>query len=154
MRRKADRDLMLRLQELSAGREHHGGGASEEIHRLRRHAIRHNCQAVIRLQMGFSSGGSDTWSVEAFKVKGRILDLSKGGASLFTQDSFQTGQELLITIILKDSTEIDVKALVRWIKSVPEHHGYASGIQFAHVANKDATRIERFLEQLDATVGL
>ena len=104
--------------------------------------------------MGFSSGGSDTWSVDAFKIKGRILDLSKGGASIFTSDSLQTGQELLLTIILKDSTEIDVKAVVRWVKSVPEHHGYASGIQFAHVANKDATRIERFLEQLDATVGL
>lgn len=153
VRRQADRDLLLRLQHEHA-HVHHGEHGSDESRRLRRHAIRHHCQVVIRLQMGYSSGSLDTWSVDAVKIKGRILDLSKGGASLFTGESFQTGQELLLTIILEDSTEITAKAVVRWVKSVPEKRGYASGVQFSHVSPTDTLRIEKFLEQLDATLGL
>ena len=106
------------------------------------------------MQVGFSSGASDMWSVHSIPIKGRILDLSTGGASLFTKDSFQTGQELALAIKLHDASEIHAKASVRWIKSVPEKGGYASGVQFVHVADKDASKIQRFLKDLDATVGL
>jgi c-di-GMP-binding flagellar brake protein YcgR len=152
VRRQADRDLLQRLQTIQVEAERRGAGRDAE--HARRRAIRHNCAATISMRIGHASGYSDTWEVASVRVKGRILDLSLTGASLFMGQSFDVGQELQLAVKLRDGSEIFTHASVRWVKHVPEKHAYTSGVQFIHVADKDQAKIRKFLQELDATLGL
>ena len=128
---------------------------SDEEKHARRRAIRHNCAALIHLNMQYAAGGPvDTWQDASIKIKGRVLDLSAGGASLFTHERFEIGQPLRLTIILSDNVQINVGGQTRWVKAIPEKQGYTSGIQFQNATENDRVLIARFLNQLDATAGL
>lgn len=153
-RREADRELQERIKQLEGAADRRGDADTKEAQRKRRRTIRHNCKVLIQMMVGFSPGDSDDWSVEAIKIRGRILDLSADGASLFTQQPFETGQELRLTIELPDRSQICTNAKVRWIKAVPQKDAYASGVQFIHVSKKDNKKLGKFLKELDATVGL
>ncbi len=151
VRRRADQELLYKLKELQEKVDRRSGGEAEK---KRRRAIRHNCKVSIKMAIGHAAGFSDEWSVDAVKVEGRVLDLSAGGASLFTKQAFDTGQELRLTIKLRDGSKIATNATVRWVKAVPEKGAYASGVQFAEVPDKDRRKIDHFLQELDATAGL
>lgn len=152
MRRHADRELLAKLKELQEQIDRRSEGG-REANRKRRRAIRHNCKVVIELPIGHSAGGGD-WSVDSVKIDGRVLDLSAGGASLFTKQNFEPGQKLRLRIKLQQGADIMAHATVRWVKAVPEKHAYASGVQFEKVADDDERRIEAFLAELDRTAGL
>lgn len=154
VRRQADKELLKKVQELQTTGGRRDADGSKEMERRRRRVIRHNCRVRIEMLIGMRSGNSDTWSVDAVKLKGRVLDLSVGGASLFTKQPFETGQELRLGVNLPDGSEINTHATVRWVKAVPEKDAYASGVQFMHVSAKDSKKLVKFLEDLDATVGL
>lgn len=154
VRRQADRDLLLKVEKLIALVDRRGGDDAKERERQRRRIIRHNCKVAIDMLIGYAAGHSDTWSVDAVKVKGRVLDLSMGGASLYTKRPFDTGQELRLTIMLPEGGAVNTHAMVRWVKAIPEKQAYASGVQFMHVADADQALIEGFLAELDATAGL
>lgn len=124
-----------------------------EAERQRRRTLRHNCEVSIEMLIGYSSGFSDDWSVDSVKVKGKILDLSSGGASLFTGHRFETGQELRLQIRLRDKTEISARAKVRWVKDMVEKNGFVSGVQFTKLGEKDQLKVSSFLAELDATAG-
>ena len=126
---------------------------NQELERQRRRTIRHNCEVSIEMLIGYSSGYSDDWSVDSVKVKGKILDLSSGGASLFTGHRFETGQELRLMIRLRDKTEISAHAKVRWVKDMVEKNGFVSGVQFTKLGEKDQAKVSKFLAELDATAG-
>ena len=152
IRRQADHQLLLRMRELeSASRNCE---VSHEAKRARRHAIRHSCAVAISVAMGYTSGYADTWTVESAKIPGRILDLSEGGASLFTKQRFETGQQLGLAIRLRGGAIINTKSVIRWVKDAPEKGGFALGVQFCGVAAKDQSQITKFLAELDATLGL
>lgn len=154
VRRKADKELWQRICELEAIVDRRTVGASKDAKRNRRRAIRHNCKVGIQMLIGHAAGGSDDWSVDAIKIKGRLLDLSTGGASLFTKERMDTGQELRLAIELPDGPVVQTTAVVRWVKHVAEKGGYASGVQFGHVPGKEQKHIAKFLDELDATLGL
>lgn len=152
IRREADRHLLQRVRELeSASRNCE---LSHEAKRARRHAIRHSCAVAISVAMGYSSGYADTWTVESAKIPGRILDLSEGGASLFTKQRLETGQQLGLAIKLRGGAVINTKSIIRWVKDAPEKGGFALGVQFSGVSAKDQSLIAKFLAELDATMGL
>lgn len=153
IRRDADRSLWARIQELELQVDRRSQ-TSEDKH-ARRRAIRHNCTVLIHLNMQYASGGPvDTWQDASIKIKGRVLDLSAGGASLFTHEQLEIAQTLRMTIILNDNVQINVGGQVRWVKAIPEKKGYASGVQFQNATENDRVLIARFLNQLDATAGL
>jgi len=154
VRREADRKLLLKVEKLIALVDRRGGDDAKERERQRRRTIRHNCKVGIDMLIGHAAGHSDTWSVDAVKVKGRVLDLSTGGASLYTKQPFDTGQELRLTIMLPEGGTVNTHAIVRWVKAMPEKQAYASGMQFVHVTDADQALIEGFLTELDATAGL
>ena len=131
-----------------------GATNPDEAAHKRRHTIRHNCTVGIEMLIGHASGYSDVWSVDSFKIKGRMLDLSTGGASLFTRQKFDTGQELRLAIQLRDGSQINTKGTVRWVKEIPQKDGHASGIQFVHVTESDQKKISKFLDEIDASAGL
>jgi len=153
VRRTADRELRAAYERLSEQAEH-GSGDGHEERRKRRHVIRHTCQVAIEMMIGVAAGASDVWSVNAVKVKGRLLDLSLEGASLFTKHPLETGQELKLTISLRDGARVHANGIVRWIKAVPEKGGYASGAQFRGLTEDARRNLARFLTEIDKTVGL
>ena len=155
VRRQADRELLQRLQgQAQTSTDDRRAAEGKEAQRTRRRTIRHTCKVAIEMLIGYSAGNSDDWSVDAVKVGGRILDLSPDGASLFTKQPLETGQELRLAIELRDASKISTNAVVRWVKAIPEKGGYASGVQFGEVTRKDRKRITKFLDELDATAGL
>lgn len=151
VRRQADRELLTRFLQLSAsGNEEEG----KRLRHLRRHAIRHQCSVDIALLMAYASGNSDTWNQHEHRIKGRILDLSEQGCSLFTKQNLDMGQRASVVIHLERGGQIRGQGIVRWTKSVPERHGFASGVQFERLSEKEARAISGFLLELDRTIGL
>ena len=157
VRRLADRQVIERLRELesglSAGQRAEDDAAREQRH-LRRRAIRHECKVRIALEVVHSTGHLDTWTADQYHVKGRLLDLSASGASLFTKEALGIGQRLALIIQLPQGGEVRARGEVRWSKGVPNRDGYASGVQFEQTGAQDRQRITRFLSHLDATIGL
>lgn len=155
LRRQADVDSRRRIADLEAFVDQlTSGGENKEVKRQRRRIIRHNCKVSLKVPIQRSSGFSDTWTVDHYDVKGRVLDLSTGGASLFTKDQLGTGQEVLVAIQWHDDKPISARAIVRWVRAMPEKGGHAAGVQFQGVSPKDQERIGQFLSRLDATAGL
>lgn len=147
LRRENDRALLTRLRELEANydrREH-----AQSIDHARRRAIRHNCVVSV----GFDISGSE--SVEGLgTLNGRVLDLSVGGASIFTHERLELGRRIALAIRLYDASHIDLRAVVRWVKAIPDKEGFVSGVQFMDVSGVEQSKILVFLRELDATVGL
>ena len=105
------------------------------------------------MMIGYAIGGADDWSTDSFKVKGRVLDLSVGGAALFTKQTFESGQNLQLTIKLRDRSEIRTNAGVRWVKPWPDKGGFIAGVQFVSPSSHDQQRIHKFLKELDAELA-
>ena len=149
LRRQADQDMLERIQTFEEG-----GGASKEQRRKRRRAIRHTCGVHIAIKISTAVGSMDTWNVEAHPIKGRILDLSAEGCSVFTAQRLEIGQELKLIIVLEDGTQVNTTGTIRWTKDVDTHNGYALGVQFSILEQKDQKTIHAFLGNLDRTIGL
>lgn len=152
VRREADRDLVARFQALSVEPERQDD--AKELRHKRRRAIRHTCQVHIAMKLAHSSGRGDEWTTDAFKVKGRILDLSGDGCAIFTAQQLDIGQELNLIVELQNGKRIQVSGAIRWTKRVAERNGFASGVQFARMQSADQRAVMAFLEELDRTIGL
>ncbi|MFP4501030.1 MAG: PilZ domain-containing protein [Candidatus Hydrogenedentota bacterium] len=160
VRRRADREMIARLHAIEAG-EGPGQGQtqrqadmSREQRHKRRRAIRHECKVRIALEIVHSAGHLDTWDADTYHMKGRVLDLSIDGASLFTRETLSIGQRVGLTINLGAHETFQVRGHVRWTKAVSKKEGYASGVQFDQITTKDRERVLRFLHELDETIGL
>jgi c-di-GMP-binding flagellar brake protein YcgR len=149
-RRETDRAQIKRIQDLEKLLEKHGGGMQERARKERRRAIRHQCKVKIEMAIRYSSNRSDDWAVDTIEIKGRLLDLSSEGVSLFTREQFDTGQKLHITIILPDSKKIVAAGDVRWVKAMPEKGAFASGVKYQEVDEKSQKNLQRFLSYLDS----
>lgn len=121
---------------------------------MRRRAIRHNCKVHIALRLAYQNAQADTWAPEQHPIKGRILDLSPKGCSLFSAQPLDIGQALGLVIVLQSGKKIHTEGSVRWTKHMSKKNGYASGVQLVNLPAKDAKAIEKFLEELDQTAGL
>lgn len=154
IRREADQELMRRLEELQQATDHRGEDGAKEARRRLRRAIRHNCSVSIKLVFAHSPGASNVWTTEAVDISGRVLDISTGGANLFTKNALDIGQELRLAITLQNGSAIKADATVRWVKALTQRKGSASGVEFKDMKPEDQQRIAVFLEELDATAGL
>jgi len=151
VRRERDRAGWTRLAELeqlarSAGRD-------EERVREKRRQIRHNCAVKIIVLVRHSSGTLDVWHEDKMAVSGRVLDLSTKGASVFCGQHFEAGQQLGLNITLDGDIPVAAQCAVRWVKGVPDKRGFAHGVEFTGVSDKDKQKIDRFLNELDRTLG-
>jgi c-di-GMP-binding flagellar brake protein YcgR len=151
VRRQADRDLIARVRGLAQSAEQADG---KHLRHMRRHAIRHQCTVEIALRIGFASGKGDTWHSGEHRIKGRILDLSEQGCSLFTKQNLDIGQAMGLLIQIEGGTNIQANAVVRWTKAIPERHGFASGVQFERLTEAEGRALHAYLVQLDRTIGL
>lgn len=133
-----------------------GGSAATDkaARRKRRHIVRHQCKIDIGMVIGHAPGNSNDWTIDTIKVQGVLLDLSAEGASIFTKQRFDTGQQLRLAIKLRSRTEINADATVCWLKAVPEKGGFASGVKFASLSAKEEKTLAKFLKKLEATAGI
>ena len=155
LRRQADRELSMRLQAAAGAQATQGeDAAASELRKLRRRAIRHNCEVRMALVVSHRAGMGDVWSDSEHPVKGRILDLSVDGCSVFTSGPIEIGQRLSLVLKLSKGKQLGTHGMVRWTKSVQKKGGYASGVQFAELNKKDLKAIRAFLKEMDDTVGL
>jgi c-di-GMP-binding flagellar brake protein YcgR len=156
VRRQSDRELLTRLNGMRGDEADwlNADRAAKDLRHKRRRAIRHNCQVHVALRVAHVSGAQGEWNVDMFPVKGRILDLSSSGASLFTDRPLEIGQEVSMVVALQGAEPIRATGQVRWTKAVPEKRGYASGVHFRSVSEKGKDLIDSFLKKLDATIGL
>lgn len=151
VRRQADRALQRRVQELE---QWHGDSPTHEMRQRLRRAIRHNCTAHLSLAIRQSAGFGDTWTTEQHPIKGRVLDLSAEGCAIFLEQPLEMGQRLSLLINLRSGSKVHAQSVVRWIKAVPKRGGYACGIQFSQVQQKDQQLILIFLREIEETIGL
>jgi c-di-GMP-binding flagellar brake protein YcgR len=126
-----------------------GGGSDQR--RLRRRTIRKTCHVRVEFAVGFSSGGA--MHMDTHKTRGKLLDLSSGGACVMTKYDIAPGQEVTLHIDLQEKTSIKPRAQVRWTKHFPEKKGFACGVQFHPLDDEDKRRLRWFLDELDQQVG-
>ena len=151
LRRQADRDLREQLGRVQLQDDHDHGS---EKRRQRRRIIRHNCKAALDIQIGQVSGTGHGAAVRTHTIPGRVLDLSKTGASLFTHHSLEVGDDLRLVLLIDSGPRIEALAAVRWMKRVEEKNGYASGVEFTKIGYRDQELLNDFLQHLEVTVGL
>jgi hypothetical protein len=155
VRRQADREMMDQLDKLRRETDGKDGqdAVQQQFRQMRRRAIRHNCTVQIAVQVQ-SSGYMDTWDVSEFRIKGRVLDLSEEGCSIFVQHAMETGQALSLFLSLRDKEKVPAAGIIRWTRAMPEKGGIALGVQFVNLEDKPRKSILAFLKEVDRTMGL
>ncbi|MFP6582815.1 MAG: PilZ domain-containing protein [Candidatus Hydrogenedentota bacterium] len=92
--------------------------------------------------------------MERQKIPSRVVDLSEEGAAFFTRYPATTNQSFHFAINLAAGGKIEGQADVRWVKQKESANGYAIGCRFSPIDDANVRRIQSFLEELDATLGL
>ncbi len=152
VRRQADREVQERA---AWPQDRRVDEASKAYRHKRRRAIRHNCQVQMALKMSQTGGGAlDTWNVSEHPIKGRILDLSVEGCSVFSAFQLDIGQELSLVLDFGRLGIVNTLGAIRWCKDVKRKDGHAAGVLFARLEAKDTRLIDRFLNELDENIGL
>lgn len=149
VRRKSDRELYELIERKT-------GVKPDQLVRERklRRAIRHTCKATLEIDVRHSVGQTDDWETDRAKIKARVLDLSEGGASLFCKHDLRQGTPCRVAIKLYDGSEAEADAEVRWSSHKPQKDGYALGVQFTKIDDKNQRRLKKFLTNLDETLGM
>lgn len=149
VRRRADRELLEFVEKKT-------GQPARQVLRDRklRHAVRHTCKAVMEVEVAHASGATEDRTTDTQILRSRVLDLSPGGAALFTKCDFQLGSEFRLGVKLYDGQTIEAQAIVRWSKYKQAKEGYAIGVEFTEIDAPNQKRLDTFLAELDATLGM
>lgn len=118
--------------------------------RKMRQAIRHTCKAVVEIAESDAPAGVDP----ARPLRARVLDLSSGGASLFTKYELREGTRLKLGVVLHNGQVIESQTQVRWSTPKPAKEGFAVGLEFVDIDAKNEQRLSTFLTELATTLGM
>jgi c-di-GMP-binding flagellar brake protein YcgR len=149
VRRQADRELFELIEKKTGIKP-----AQLVRERKLRRAIRHTCRAVLDLEVKHSPGQTGVWESDRHQLKARVLDLSEGGASLFCKHDPGRGTRLRVGVKLYDGMSIEAESEVRWTTYKEQKEGYAVGVQFVSIDERNQRRLHKFLADLDATLGM
>lgn len=150
IRRESDRKLFQQSDQANATLTK---DQNKQHKRALRRAIRHTCKAMLNIEFSYKSDDSDDWVTNRQKIKGRVLDLSNEGAAFFIRHSATTNQQFNFRIDLFDGANIEGQAEVRWVKKQDSAKGYSIGAKFITIDDMNLSRIDNFLQELDATLG-
>jgi c-di-GMP-binding flagellar brake protein YcgR len=149
LRRENDRE-MQRLVERIAKKP----ATAVVQERQRRRAIRHSCKAIVTMEIQHAVGGSGAMKSHRHKIPVRVLDLSDGGAAIFSKHPMAHGEVFHMEIKTYDARSIEAKGQVRWSKEKASKGGYAVGVQFTYIDSPSQDRLKTFLSELDANLGM
>ncbi len=149
VRRQADRDLAELIEKKT-------GVDPLKLVRDRklRQAIRHTCKAEIEIDVSHAPGGSQEWTTDAQRLRGRVLDMSEGGVFLFTKYELKPGAQIKLGVKIYDGSTIEGLAEVRWSKFKEAKDGYAAGAEFINMDDRNQKKLRTFLSELDSTLGM
>ncbi len=149
IRRQADRELAELIEKKT------GAGPAQLVReRKLRQAIRHTCKAVLEVDISHSPGDSEHTTTDVQTLRGRVLDLSNGGVFLFTKYELKLGAQFKLGVKIYDGSTIEAMVEVRWTKYKEAKGGYAIGAEFIGIDDKNQRRLQKFLSELDATLGM
>lgn len=82
-----------------------------------------------------------------FGKRSRILDISQGGAHVYSDRLFQSGEKLEIKIFLPKGSSVEATARVVWIKERPPDFDafYDVGIEFIRLPYESIRRLKSVL---------
>ena len=149
VRRKADRELAELIEKKTGVRP-----AQLVRERKLRQAIRHTCKAVLEVDISHTPGDSEYTTTESHSLRGRVLDLSPGGVFLFTKYELKPGAQFKVGVKIYDGSTIEALAEVRWSKYKEAKGGYATGAEFISIDENNQRRLDTFLSELEATLGM
>ena len=106
----------------------------------RREAYRFNLNTMVVFSVVYKDGN------QSEKIDGMIVDLSAGGAKIFSDRKVSKGELLLIDLMLDDD-QIIAFGDVRTAGDLPprSRYAYQYGVRFAMMAESDQERIIRFM---------
>lgn len=116
-----------------------------------RRTLRETCEATVRslLKKEDPDGHGP--------LKGRVLDISKGGTGLVTEvmaeQPIEVNREIDLRMALSDGATIDTRAEVCWVRTEPGRKGYRTGVRFTHVDPANRRKIDQFIAELDQALG-
>lgn len=149
VRRQADREVFDLIEQKTGIKP-----AQLVRERKLRRAIRHTCRAVLDVEVKHSAGQTQVWETDRHQLKARVLDLSDGGASLFCKHELRQGTRVRVGVKLYDGSTIEADSEVRWASFKEQKEGYAIGVQFVSIDDRNQRRLHRFLTEIDATLGM
>jgi c-di-GMP-binding flagellar brake protein YcgR len=147
IRRRADREF-LELVEKKTGLK----PEQSLVRAKRRRVIRHLCK--VELSLDVAAGLGEEGAAPPKSIEGRVLDLSEGGASVFTEYELTPGHPCHVKLKLIDGETIESRGEIRWAERKDARDGYAVGIRFVEMNAQSTRRLGEFLTRLDATLGL
>ena len=75
----------------------------------------------------------------------QAVNISRGGAAIYSEKPFEINAELVLTIFFKNATENfeEIAGKIRWIK--PVGNVFAIGVQFAEISRESHPLIDSYL---------
>ncbi len=84
-----------------------------------------------------------------FHNQGSAVDVSLGGARVFSDEPSKQGAHFELELLLPDGNTIVCKAVVAWIEELPAGSPavYDLGLQFTDVSDEDKAKLASVLDQ-------
>ncbi len=150
IRRQTDRDLLMRAY---AKEEEARIPNDKERRHLRRRIIRHNCSLVMALRIKYAGRDDDLWTADECPIEAKLYDLSEEGCLVVTRERLEIDQELILTIQLRDMSEVHAIGIIRWTKRIEDSKRTALGVQFKALKEESRKLLLAFLQKMERTVG-
>ncbi|HPO15192.1 MAG TPA: PilZ domain-containing protein [Candidatus Hydrogenedentes bacterium] len=150
IRREMDRDLLMRVR---TKEENARASDDKERRHLRRRVIRHNCSLEMALRIQTVEKEGDFWTADECPIDAKLYDLSEDGCLVAAKARLEIDQEVLLTIHLRDMSDIQSLGVIRWTKRIEDSKRIAIGVQFNNIEEESRKRLLAFLQKMERTVG-
>ena len=121
--------------------------------RLRQRAIRRRSKVVLDRNGGGCEDQSDPRIDVNHSTPARLIELSRGGAAVFTRAPLCMGESLALTLTLGKGSPLRAVGEVIGGKKVKKHGGYLAQFNFSCPNPEHVEIIEHFLVEIDFVVA-
>lgn len=120
-----------------------------EDKRQQRHAIRRQCKALLYEDR---ADANESRSKPGTSVL--LLDLSDGGAALFTEREFMAGTRHVIEFAWEEGRVLRTPAVVSYSRYMEKREGFATGFQFVDTPATESEHLTQILGDVLKTSGV
>ena len=121
--------------------------------RLRQRAIRRRSKVVLDRSGGGCEDQSDPRIRVNHSTSARLIELSKGGATVFSKAPLCMGESLALTMTLGAGGPLRASGEVIGRKRVKKHDGYLAKFKFLCPKTEHVEAIEHFLNEINFVVA-
>ena len=121
--------------------------------RLRRRAIRRRSKVVLNRKGSGCEDRSDPRILVNHSTPARLIELSRGGAAVFTKAPLRMGESLALTLTLGKESPLRAVGEVIGGKKVEKHGGYLAQFKFLCPNPEHVETIDHFLVEIDSLIA-